>query len=58
MHNQLVVFVSLQQYACLVMKSSDEPFFYRPITILGDEIFYLSSNINLRRRNINFVATL
>jgi hypothetical protein len=42
---------SLQQYAYLVTKSSDKIFFCRPISILGDKIFYLSPNINLRRRN-------
>jgi hypothetical protein len=48
---------SLQQYAYLVTKSSDKIFFCRPIFILGDKIFYLSPNINLRRQNLYFVAT-
>jgi hypothetical protein len=50
--------LALQQYAYLVTKSSDEIFFCRPISILGHEIFYLSQNINLRPRNLYFVATL
>jgi hypothetical protein len=40
----------LQQYAYLVTKSSDKIIFCCPISILGDEIFYLLPNINLRRR--------
>ena len=40
----------LQQYAYLVTKSSDKIIFCRPISILGNKIFYLSPNINLRRK--------
>jgi hypothetical protein len=43
---------TLKQYAYLVMKSSDKIFFYHPISILGDKIFYLSPNINLRPKFI------
>jgi hypothetical protein len=39
---------TLQQSDYLVTKSSDQIFFCRPISILGDKIFYLSPNINLR----------
>ena len=46
-----------QQDDYLVTKSSDQIFFCRPISILGDKIFYLSPNINLRRRNLYFIAT-
>ena len=49
--------VPLQQYGYLVTKSSNKIFFCRPISNLGDKIFYLSPNINLRRRNLYFGTT-
>ena len=49
--------LALQQDDYLVTKSSDQIFFCRPISILGNKIFYLSSNINLRRWNLYFIAT-
>ena len=55
--NSIVSKATLQQDDYLVTKSSDQIFFCRPISILGDKIFYLSPNINLRRRNLYFIAT-
>jgi hypothetical protein len=49
--------LSLQEDDYLVTKSSDQIFFCCPISILGNKIFYLSPNINLRRRNLYFIAT-
>jgi hypothetical protein len=52
-----IVEYTLQQSDYLVTKSSDQIFFCRPISILGNKIFYLLPNINLRRQNLYFVAT-